>query len=216
MTRTRVCAVYFWLIGFLCNLKASISEPRIQSTPFHTDEETNYTLITCHHPKCEQGRNSFPTSFSVFGLLFSKLIIHYVTYLPNCKSGYFIPTLDIPLLFISEANVLGAQSCLTPWAIACQAPLSKEFSRQGSSVQRILQTRIMEWEAIPFSRGSTQGLNLDLLPCFTIWATKKALQGTANYIQVEQQPSPTASDVISGMKSVYSKKTKFITNITEE
>ena len=74
--------------------------------------------------------NSFPTRFSVFGLPFSKLIIHYVTYLQNCKFDYFIPALDIPLFFLSEVNVLGAQSCPTPWTIACQAPLSKEFSRQ--------------------------------------------------------------------------------------
>ena len=39
-----------------------------------------------------------------------------------------------------------AQSRLTPWAIAFQAPLSTEFSRQ----------EYLEWVAISFSRGSSR------------------------------------------------------------
>ena len=42
-----------------------------------------------------------------------------------------------------------------------------DCSRSGSSVQGTLQARILEWVAIPFSRGifSTQGSNPDLLQC---------------------------------------------------
>ena len=36
-------------------------------------------------------------------------------------------------------------------------------SPPGSSVHGILQARTLEWVAISFSRGSTQGLNLSLL-----------------------------------------------------
>ena len=45
--------------------------------------------------------------------------------------------------------------CATPWTVAHQAPVSMGFSRQ----------RILEWVAMPFSRGifQTQGLNLHLL-----------------------------------------------------
>ena len=45
--------------------------------------------------------------------------------------------------------------CVSPWTVACQAPLSMEL---------ILQTRILKWVAIPFSRGSspTQGSNTGL------------------------------------------------------
>ena len=48
-------------------------------------------------------------------------------------------------------------SVMTPWTIACQAPMS----------MLILQARILEWVAIPFSRVifPTQGLNLGLLHC---------------------------------------------------
>ena len=37
-------------------------------------------------------------------------------------------------------------SVMTPWTIACQAPMS----------MLILQARILEWVAIPFSRVSSQ------------------------------------------------------------
>ena len=45
--------------------------------------------------------------------------------------------------------VLVTQSCL----ILCD-PM--DYSVPGSSVHRILQARILEWVAIPFSRGSSQ------------------------------------------------------------
>ena len=49
----------------------------------------------------------------------------------------------------------------------------------GSFVHGILQTRILEWVAIPFSRGSCQPRNQTRIFCiaggfFTIWATKEA------------------------------------------
>ena len=47
-------------------------------------------------------------------------------------------------------------SVMTPWTIACQAPMS----------MLILQARILERVAIPFSRVSSQpGSNLGLLHC---------------------------------------------------
>ena len=57
-------------------------------------------------------------------------------------------------------SVLVAQSGLT-----FHDPI--ECSPQGSSVHGILQERILEWVAIPFSRGifPTQGSNLGLLHC---------------------------------------------------
>ena len=44
-----------------------------------------------------------------------------------------------------KANVFAAQSCPT-WTVA----------PPGSSVHGILQARMLEWVAIPFSRGSSQ------------------------------------------------------------
>ena len=48
-----------------------------------------------------------------------------------------------------EVKVKVAQSCLT----LCNP---RDCSLPGSSVHRILQARILEWVAIPFSRGSSQ------------------------------------------------------------
>jgi len=69
---------------------------------------------------------------------------------------------------------LVAQSCPTlcdpsPWTVAHQVPLSKG----------ILQARILEWVAIPFSSGSSQPRDwtqVSLFACgfFTIWATREA------------------------------------------
>ena len=59
---------------------------------------------------------------------------------------------------------LAAQSCLTlSYCIDCNPP--------GSSVHGILQARILEWVAMPSSKGSifpTQGSNLGLLHCTQI------------------------------------------------
>ena len=65
------------------------------------------------------------------------------------------------------------QSCLTLYnPLGCCPP--------GSSVIGILQARILEWVAIPFSRGSSQPRDWTLVSCiasrrFTIWATSEAL-----------------------------------------
>ena len=52
-------------------------------------------------------------------------------------------------------------------------------SRQGSSVRGTLQARMLEWVAIPFSRGSSWPRNWTWVSCiagkfFTIWATREA------------------------------------------
>ena len=59
---------------------------------------------------------------------------------------------------------------MIPWIVAHQAPLS----------MGILQARILEWVAIPSSRGSSQPRNWTQVSCiaggfFTIYATRKAM-----------------------------------------
>ena len=54
-----------------------------------------------------------------------------------------------------------------------------DCSSPGSSVHGILQARILEWVAIPFSRGSSQPRAQTQVSCiagrcFTIWATREA------------------------------------------
>ena len=68
--------------------------------------------------------------------------------------------------------VLVTQLCLT----LCDPT---NCSLPGFSVHGILQARIQEWIAIPFSRGSSQPGDLSLLSCiagrfFTVWATQKS------------------------------------------
>ena len=53
---------------------------------------------------------------------------------------------------------------------------SRDCSLPGSSVHGILQARILEWVAIPFSRGSSQPSDQTQVSCisgkfFTIWAS---------------------------------------------
>ena len=68
---------------------------------------------------------------------------------------------------------LVAQSCLCD-PTDCSPP--------GSSVYGIPQARILEWVAIPFSRGSSQPRDQTQVSCisgrfFTIWASREALEG---------------------------------------
>ena len=56
----------------------------------------------------------------------------------------------------------------------------KDCSLPGSSVHGILQGTILEWIAIPFSRGSSQSRDRTWVSCiagrfFTIWATKSTV-----------------------------------------
>ena len=70
-----------------------------------------------------------------------------------------------------KVKVKATQSCLA----LCN---SMDCSLQGSSVHEILQARILEWEAFPFSRGSSQPRAQTLVSCiaggfFTVWARSK-------------------------------------------
>ena len=60
-----------------------------------------------------------------------------------------------------------AQLFVTPWTVA--------------SVRGIFQARVLEWAAIPFSRGSSRPRDQTEVSCiadrhFTIWATREALE----------------------------------------
>ena len=71
-----------------------------------------------------------------------------------------------------KVKVLIAQSCLT----LCNL---MKCSWPGSSVCGNLQARILEWVAIPFSRGSYWPRDWTLVSCiagrfFTVWATRDA------------------------------------------
>ena len=75
-----------------------------------------------------------------------------------------------------------------------------DCSLPGSPVHGILQTRILEWVAIPFSRGSSQPRDLTQLShiagrFFTLWAIREACLSHAepNPTSLPWQQSPTWS-----------------------
>ena len=69
---------------------------------------------------------------------------------------------------------LVAQSCPT-----LHDPIGRTVARQAPLSMEILQTRILQWVAMPSSRGSSQPKDQTQVPCiaggfFTIWATREA------------------------------------------
>ena len=74
--------------------------------------------------------------------------------------------------------MLVAQLCPTLWdSMHCSLP--------GSSLPRILQARILEWVAIPFSRGSSQLRDQTQVSCitggfFTVWPAGKPSESYLN------------------------------------
>ena len=84
---------------------------------------------------------------------------------------------------------LVAQSCLTPWTVACQAPLS----------MGILQVRILVWVAMPFSRG--------------IFPTLGSNPGFPHCRQILYYLSHQGSPIVK--YRVYSSKNSFIPSGTE-
>ena len=92
---------------------------------------------------------------NIFSCIFFVCLSHFMT----CETLTFA---CFCFLFFSDvlSLVLASQSCLT----LCN-PM--DCSPPGFSVHGILQARILEWVAIPFSRGvsPTQGLNPGLPHC---------------------------------------------------
>ena len=84
---------------------------------------------------------------------------------PKCKEGSHWLSMKVKMLV--------AQSCPT----LCNP---KDRSPPGSSVHGILQARVLECVAIPFSRGSSWPRDWTQVSCiagrfFTVWATREAL-----------------------------------------
>ena len=79
----------------------------------------------------------------------------------------------------NQWKVLVIQSCPTLWDPTDCSPM--DCSPPGSSVQGILQARILEWVAMPSSRASSQLRDWTQVSCiasrfFAIWATKEVLR----------------------------------------
>ena len=84
----------------------------------------------------------------------------------SCRGA---PALELLGFSESVSSSVMSDSAI-PWTAAQQAPLSI----------RILQARILEWVAIPFSRGSSQHRDWTQVSCtpgrsFTVWATRASV-----------------------------------------
>ena len=102
----------------------------------------------------------------------------------SCVAGGFFTTEPprSPLFLYKERKESEVtQSCLTLWD-----PM-EYCSLPGSSVRGILQTRILEWVAIPFSRGTSRPRDQTWVSHitdrrFTVWATREATSYRRNNI----------------------------------
>ena len=91
---------------------------------------------------------------------------------------------------LKKKNMLVAQLCL----ILCHL---MEHSLPGSSVHGILQARILEWIAIPFSRGSSYpGIKLGC-PALQVDSLPSESLGTPHYVTYIQLILKTTEDVNS-------------------
>ena len=153
-------------------------------TPYGGDAGTNW-LSTClawfqnnsvtqHVSACQfhTGCEVMPPWMQVFGVKFQTIKGESLSAL-RAKDLKWSGTLLVKnLIQIMEVKVLVAQSCPT----LCD-PM--DYSPPGSSVHEILQARILEWVAMPSSRGSSRARDWTQVSCipgrfFTIWATRKA------------------------------------------
>ena len=94
----------------------------------------------------------------------------------------------------SWCGLLGVPSCTSLARLCLTLCHPMDCSLPGFSVYGILQVRILEWVAIPFSRTSSWPKDLRWVSCiadrfFTIWATKEAQKQTVVYKIVKGQGS---------------------------
>ena len=146
-------------------------------------------------------------------LLLSKATHILVQFLWNHKSLFPSHTRYFPLS-ISSKNVLVAQSCLT----LCD-PM--DCSLPGSSVHRI-EARILEWVAIPFSRGSSWPRDRSQVSCiagrfFTIWTIREAhisLHICTNSENILYQDQTLRSTIGSGYWWYLNLGSSLVTNVS--
>ena len=101
-------------------------------------------------------------------------------------AGVFLVCLVVFLItiigcFLGYSGLSCEWVLVTQWCLTLCDPM--DCSRSGSSVHGILQGRMLEWVALPFSRGSSQARDRTQVPhiageFFTIWATREALEAS--------------------------------------
>ena len=115
----------------------------------------------------------FPLAYTLF---LKNLVLHWESLSSSCSAFRVRLCLclnDELKVIPVKSEVKVSQSCPT----LCDL---MDYSLPASSVSGILQTSILEWVIVLFSRGSSQPRDWTQVSCiagrlFTIWATKEAL-----------------------------------------
>ena len=94
-------------------------------------------------------------------------------------NGCFLHSLSSPAITAGGGSICWMVEIADGCVISYWYGNPMDCSLPGSSVHGILQARILEWVAVPFSRGSSQSRNRTQVSCiaggfFTNWATREA------------------------------------------
>ena len=131
--------------------------------------------------------NVFKLSFDLIIVVLTSKICEYKKtqeYMPylSCKASQ-VPYPHPALFFLYHWLYLTcSRACVHAKSLQSHTILCNPMDCRppGSSVHGVLQARILEWVAIPFSRGSSWPRNRTQLSCiagrcFTVWVTREAL-----------------------------------------
>ena len=118
------------------------------------------------------------------------------------------------LIIAWKVKVLATQSCPT-----LHDPM--DYSLPGSSVHGILQARILEWVAIPFSKGLSQPRDQTLISCIvgrflTIWATKKVHNSLMQWLKHWLKSIGGTSLVVKGLRNCLPMKGTWVCFLVRE
>ena len=94
-------------------------------------------------------------------------------------NGCFLHSLSSPAITAGGGSICWMVEIADGCVISYWLGNRMDCSLPGSSGHGILQARILEWVAVPFSRGSSQSRNRTQVSCiaggfFTNWATREA------------------------------------------
>ena len=109
-------------------------------------------VVPVHQPQASSIVHRTWTGNSFHNMIFYMFQCH------SPKSSHPLPLSQSPLWFFQSVSVLVAQLCPTLFN-----PM--DHSPPGSSANEILQVRILEWVAIPFSRVSSRPMDQTWVSC---------------------------------------------------
>ena len=142
---------------------SSVSHVRLFSTPWTTAHPASLSITNSQNP---------PKPMSIESVMPSSHLI-------LCRPLLLLPPIPHSIGVFSNESEPKEEMCLL-FAQSCPTLYNPvDYSLSGSSVHEILQARILEWVAIPFSRGSSRPRDQTQFSCiagrfFIIWATREA------------------------------------------